>query len=391
MKSLVLFTLSAIASASALAVTPIEIFGTLEQTTTVGSQTQVNNTAHPNSTAIQNVSSNKGYVTTLQSSVLKQTSTLGADSSQVRVENEAKRAGDIAVQNVSSNYGTKTAAILIERGTTKQETNMSHGATLRNKAEGGGSNANQHCTGNDCKNGAEAAQNVSSNAMDVTVKADLTQQTSLKGGSVSNQALGKDAFAQQNLASNAGKVTVGYGGLSQTVHLEYTNVSNTANSEAKAVQSLASNANDVSTGGAKVEQTVSMGSANISNSASSKDAAAVQNLASNYDGVRISASLKQTVDGSNGYISNTANGSNAQAFQNLASNLGKVTIAGTTTQIAHVYGSVTNYAGTNAVAMQNMSSNDACEPPKLSNGPSCPTGGCGWTVAGGSGGGWGSH
>lgn len=513
MKSLAIFALSAIASASALAVTPIDINGTLTQTTTVGSAAAVTNTAQPNSTAIQNVSSNKGQVTLASAAHLTQTSTLGG-STAVTVKNEAKNAGDIAVQNISSNYGTPGAMVDIQSGTTTQTTNVTGGSSLTNTAEGGGSNSNQQCHGDDCKDGAQAVQNVSSNAVDVRVRGNLTQNTSIGGSTVSNLAKGKDALAQQsiasnfhgvtigygttnqtasitrsvvtneangqdakatqslasnvgtnnnlgrvringnldqtttlvssevtnratskgtaiqnlasnfngvttngavnqqviltdshvhntadgqyakaqqNLASNADNVTTGSGGLEQKVILDQnSHVSNIAHTDSTAVQSLASNENNVTTGGGKVTQTVSMHSANISNSSTGAKAVAVQNLASNYGsgssgGVNITAKLTQLVDGT-GTVSNTAFGPNAQAFQNLASNLGKVTIAGATTQTVHVGGSMVNWAGANAVAMQNFSSNDACDPPTLKapptiTMPSCPTGGCGWTVA----------
>lgn len=507
MKSLALFALSAIASASALAVTQIDINGELSQTTTVGSNAQVSNTAQPNSTAIQNVSSNKGQI--YVGAKLTQTSTLGG-STAVTVKNEAKNAGDIAVQNISSNYGTQYASVDI-RGTTSQSTNITGSSSLTNTAEGGGTNMNQQCGQNDCQDGAQAVQNVSSNTEDVKVYGQLTQSTGIVGGSnVSNSAKGKhavaqqsiasnshgvtlgygtttkqtasvtastltneadgegakatqnlasnagtdpyggrvqingnldqtatlerswvtnratskgkavqnmasnfhgvttngavsqsviltdsqahntadgqDAKAQQNLASNADNVTIGYGGLEQSVTLgQGSNVSNIAHTDSTAVQSLASNVNGVTTGSSKVKQTVSMSQATISNSSTGAKAVAVQNLASNYGGVNITAPLTQLVDGS-GTVSNTANGAYAQAFQSLASNLGKVNIAATTTQTVHVGGTTQNYAGAGAIAMQNLSSNDACEPPMLKAPPtiampSCPTGSCGWNVA----------
>ena len=420
------------------------------------------------------------------------------------------------IQNISSNYGTKTASVAILSGTTSQTTSVTGKSSLTNTAEGGGSSSNQQCHGDDCKDGAQAVQNVSSNAIGVEVKGHLTQKTTINGGStVSNLAKGKNALAQQsiasnfngvtigsgttnqtasitsasivtneangpdakatqnlasnvgtgsllgrvringnldqtaslassevtnratskgtaiqnlasnfngvttngtvtqqviltdthvhntadgqsakaqqNLASNADKVSIGSGGLEQKVSLDQnSHVSNIAHTDSTAVQSLASNENNVTTGGGKVTQTVSMHNAKISNSSTGAKAVAVQNLASNYGsgssgGVNITAKLTQLVDGT-GTVSNTASGANAQAFQSLASNLGNVTIGGTTTQTVNVGGSMVNWAGIGAVAMQNFSSNDACDPPTLKapptiTMPSCPTGGCGWTVA----------
>ena len=378
MKSLAIFTLSAFASAAALALTStpvISITGQLDQSTSVASGAQVHNTAQANATAMQNVSSNKGYVS-IGGSRLEQ-STWVNDSAQIN--NEAKQSGDIAVQNVSSNYGTKDDDVKFtsSSGSSYQRTTLSGNARLNNEADGAGSSSG--CGNNDCLDGAQAVQNVSSNAGKVVIKASLKQTSSIDGGSVSNTAKGIDALAQQNLASNSSDVTVG-GALTQTVSLKNTTVKNTANTTTTAVQNLASNAKDVDIS-STVNQTVGMEGGNVTNAATgNRKTVAVQNLASNYDGVTVSDSLTQEVWGG-GTVRNKADGAKAVAFQNLASNLGKVSVGGPTTQVVWANGSVVNTAKANAVAMQNLSSNDACEPPKLSALPDCPTGGCGWTVS----------
>ena len=55
-----------------------------------------------------------------------------------------------------------------------------------------------------------------------------------------------------------------------------------------------------------------------------------------------------------------------------------MTISGKSTQLTYVAGTVTNKAnGYRSLAVQNLSSNDACDPPKFKL-PDCPTGYCGW-------------
>ena len=334
MKSLAFFALSTIASAAAFAVTPtpqITILGTSDQSVTVNSGSQAHNHAGAQASAIQNLSSNRGYVTINTGSDSKQKTTLsnGAD-----VFNHAWNPGDIAIQNVSSNYGRVE---LSGGGDSTQTTSMSN-SSLSNTARGQGG---ENCYGVDCKDTAKAMQNVSSNAGNVTVTGKSTQSTTLTSTSVSNTADGAGAVAVQSAASNTGKVDV-FGTSKQTVSL---------------------------TGGT------------VSNFANGADTTAVQNLASNYDGVEIKkgGSSSQTVTG-NGTISNMANGKGSQAFQNLSSNFAKVVIGGTSTQMTSVSGTVMNWAdGRGSVAVQNLASNDACEPPKFKL-PDCPTGYC-WNTA----------
>ncbi len=333
MKSLAFFALTSLASAVAMAgPTAISINGKSDQMVTVGTGSSVNNHASARTTAIQNISSNRGNITVSSNGKSEQRTTFSNNGS---ASNTAMEQGDIAIQNVASNYDTVSI-----KGKSEQVANVKGGA-MSNTAKGGGST---NCGGGvDCDDNAKAMQNVSSNVGDVTVSASgkSTQNTSVNGSSsVANLADGKGAVAIQSLASNTGEV-------------------------------------DIS---GKSEQTVKLGNTNAHNLAQGKNATAVQNLASNYDGVTISGKSEQTVTAQGGNIINTAMGNNTKAFQNLSSNFGNVTIDGTSTQLTVVKGAVMNTAnGRGSVAVQNLASNDACEPPTFTL-PSCPSGKC-WTSA----------
>lgn len=331
MKTLAFFALSAVASASVLAVQPasdpkITISGTSTQMVTVNSRSQAHNHASAYATAIQNLSSNRGSIDVAGISTQQTTLDNGAD-----VKNHAVNPGDIAVQNVSSNYGR----VSIAKGASSSQSTSINGGGLSNTAKGAGGD---NCGGVDCEDAARAMQNVSSNVGDVSIKGTSSQDTSMYNSSVSNTADGAGAVAVQSLASNTGKVDID-GKSKQTVSLKHTTV-----------QNLADGAGTT----------------------------AVQNLASNYQGVHVTSSgdSEQLVGAFGGTITNKANGQGSQAFQNLSSNFGDVVISGKSKQITMVSGTVLNWAdGRNSVAVQNLASNDACDPPKFKL-PDCPTGYC---------------
>ena len=333
MKTLALFTLSALASAAAfaqtapLAAAKIVISGTSLQHTGVDSRATVSNTANAYATAVQNLSSNKGDITIAGRS--EQTTEVNPGG---QVMNKAMNPGDVAVQSLASNVGKVEVK---KGGTSKQDANISGSVT--NTAAGGGSPS--RC-GPDCDDAALAVQSLSSNVGHVTIACESTQSTTLVGGAVDNNAKGAGAVAIQSLATNIGEVTID----------------------------------------GKSHQSVSLNKTTVTNFANGADTTAVQNLASNYDGVKImnGGHSDQTVTATGGTISNEATGRFAQAFQNLSSNFGDVTISGYSNQYTHVNGSVTNKAnGFRSLAVQNLSSNDACDPPNFKL-PDCPTGYCGW-------------
>jgi hypothetical protein len=335
MKKLALFTLTALASAATFAQTAsltaarIEISGTSYQHTGVASNATVSNTANAYTTAVQNLSSNKGDIKIAGYS--DQTTEVNSGG---KVMNKAWNPGDVAVQSIASNVGKVEVKL---GGSSKQEATIS--GSVKNDAKGGGSAS--RC-GVDCDDAALAVQSLSSNVGNVTIGAsgESTQTTNVNGGTVSNDATGAGAVAIQSLATNIGSVTID-GKSHQLVDLKNTNVTNFAN-------------------GASTT--------------------AVQNLASNYDGVSITSKghSDQTVTGNGGTISNEATGRNSQAFQNLSSNFGNVAISGYSSQYTHVSGTVMNKAnGVSSLAVQNLSSNDACDPPTFKL-PDCPTGYCGW-------------
>ena len=284
MKKLALFTLTALASAAALAdpaslaAAKIEISGTSIQHTGVDRGATVSNTANAYATAVQNLSSNKGDITIAGRS--EQTTEVNYGG---RVMNMATNPGDVAVQSLASNVGKVEVK---KGGSSKQEANISGSVT--NTAAGAGSVGG--CNGVDCKDAALAVQSLSSNVGNVTIAGESTQSTTVVGGAVDNKAIGAGAVAIQSLATNIGTVAID----------------------------------------GKSHQAVGLLGTTVTNFANGADTTAVQNLASNYDGVKIKSGGQsdQTVTGLGGTISNEATGRYAQAFQNLSSNFGDVTISG---------------------------------------------------------------
>ncbi|MEO5659244.1 MAG: hypothetical protein ABIQ90_05515 [Polaromonas sp.] len=97
------------------------------------------------------------------------------------------------------------------------------------------------------------------------------------------------------------------------------------------------------------------------NAAAGYGAKAVQNLASNAGFVDISGNSTQGVSATNAIVANVALGDYAVATQSLASNLGDVNIGGNSTQaVTLTTALVGNIAGGHALAVQNISSNNAC-------------------------------
>jgi hypothetical protein len=93
------------------------------------------------------------------------------------------------------------------------------------------------------------------------------------------------------------------------------------------------------------------------------EARAVQNIASNTYGVKIGAATNQVASFSSTLVLNKADGSGAVAGQNLASNIGAVHVASALNQaVSASRGSAfINVAKKNARAVQNVSTNNACE------------------------------
>ena len=90
--------------------------------------------------------------------------------------------------------------------------------------------------------GGVAAQNLASNAGNVTIDGHSDQSIQAREAFIFNMADGKDAYASQNLASNVGKVTIDDRAHSeQSVHLHEAFVANMANAGSTAVQNIASN------------------------------------------------------------------------------------------------------------------------------------------------------
>jgi hypothetical protein len=225
----------------------------------------------------------------------------------------------------------------------------------------------------------------------LTISGNSTQLASVNGGYLTNTAHAS-AYANQNVASNKGDIDI-KGNSSQTAILQNAKVSNEAKSAGDvAVQNLASNAGDVNvdkshwvTGSSTQSVTIIDGTmrneANSSNGcygSNCADAAmAFQNAASNMGDISISGTSVQTVgvSGANTLVSNKADGKNTAAIQNMSSNYGKVAISGYSSQTTAIAGGATvaNLAtGSHAVAIQNIASNDSCDPPPaVCVGPFC--------------------
>ncbi|WP_313080099.1 hypothetical protein [Pulveribacter sp.] len=158
----------------------------------------------------------------------------------------------------------------------------------------------------------------------IMISGNSTQTTNSTGSIISNKA-GTDNTARQNIASNAGPVEIHQRGSS--------------------------------------EQTANLGNTVVNNEAAGNDALARQNLASNNGEVEIRAASKQTVNANSVTLGNLADGSGAKAVQNIASNYGHVVVAAASNQTANFSGGGGAYntaRGTHSLAVQNLSSNDAC-------------------------------
>ena len=99
----------------------------------------------------------------------------------------------------------------------------------------------------------------------------------------------------------------------------------------------------------------------VVNTANGRDSLAQQNLASNAGDVDIRGNSLQMVGARGSYVGNTSN-ANTMAQQNLSSNIGDVTVRGNSLQATMLDASyVLNSAtGRDAVAVQNIASNNAC-------------------------------
>lgn len=235
MKSLAFLALSAIATAAMAAgpssVPTLTISGTSTQVASVNGGA-LKNTAQSYAYANQNVASNKGGVDIKGNS--EQTATLTGAT----VTNEAKSAGDVAVQNLASNAGDVT----IDKsqwltGKSKQTVTITS-SSMTNEANG-----NSGCYGSNCSDAALAYQNAASNMGDITIGGTSTQEVTIKDGSaVSNKAQGQSTVAVQNMSSNYGKVNIGGTSTQTTSILGHAVVANLATgSHAVAIQNIASN------------------------------------------------------------------------------------------------------------------------------------------------------
>ena len=115
----------------------------------------------------------------------------------------------------------------------------------------------------------------------VEINGTSTQTADLRNSAVRNTAFGVNAQAQQNISSNAGDVTVtGSGRSSQTTAASGGLITNTANANTKAQQNMSSNAGDVTIRGSSTQLTVVAASI-VANAATGHNAKAVQSIASN--------------------------------------------------------------------------------------------------------------
>ncbi|QIL80112.1 hypothetical protein G7047_09500 [Diaphorobacter sp. HDW4A] len=162
----------------------------------------------------------------------------------------------------------------------------------------------------------------------------------------------------------------------QKTYANDSTLKNTSGTNNKALQNVSSNAADVeifSTG--KSYQTTDLKDTTVTNEAKGDHSVARQNLASNNGTVEIKGTSTQTVVGNQANISNLADGNGAVATQNIASNFGNVTVAANASsyQYASLSGrsaAINTAKGSMSIAVQNISSNDACaEDP-------CPGGRC---------------
>lgn len=190
-------------------------------------------------------------------------------------------------------------------------------------------------------------------------------------------------FALTAIASTAfaagpvrpGSITIS-GVSEQKTYANDSTIKNTSGTNNKALQNVSSNAADVeiySTG--KSYQTTNLKNTLVTNEAKGDYSVARQNLASNVGEVDIKGTSTQTVMANGANISNLADGNGAKATQNIATNYGNVTVAANAS--SYQYASLTGRSaainaakGSLSLAVQNISSNDACaEDP-------CPGGRC---------------
>lgn len=238
MKSLAILALSAVATA-AMATGPtgpthLSISGTSTQIASVNGG-YLKNTAQASAYANQNVASNKG------GSDIEGTSKQTAILKNAHVSNEAKSAGDVAVQNLASNVGDVTVEgnkYFWVKGKSEQEVNVTN-ASLTNEA-----NSSSGCYGSNCKDTAIAYQNAASNMGDITISGTSNQYVSITDANtnVSNKALGKNTVAVQNMSSNYGKVDISGSSSQSTFIAAGATVANLATgTNAVAYQNIASN------------------------------------------------------------------------------------------------------------------------------------------------------
>lgn len=252
MKTLAIFALSTIAAAAFAA----DVTGPTSTITITGSSTQVahvnggyaTNTANARTYANQNVASNKGNVDIMGTSA--QTAMLYNSI----VTNEAKSAGDVAVQNLASNVGHVQVATSQQaptasrnghpgstpgqtiKGNSEQFVTMS-GGTLVNEA-----NSTNGCYGSNCNDTAIAYQNAASNMGDVSIVGTSKQAVSISNSTATNKALGKNTVAVQNLSSNYGNVEITGTSIQSTVLSNGAVLANLATGDyARAYQNFATN------------------------------------------------------------------------------------------------------------------------------------------------------
>lgn len=218
MRTLALFAFSTIATAAMAAnvtETPntISISGTSVQVASVNGGS-VNNIANAKTYANQNVASNKGGID------ISGKSTQAAVLTNATVHNEAKSAGDVAVQNLASNVGQVSVGASSPsndkgggkghpkpgewiKGESNQTVVISDGG-MYNVA-----NSSNGCYGDNCKDTAIAYQNAASNMGEISITGTSSQSVSISGNAyASNQALGKNTVAVQNMSSNYGEVLI---------------------------------------------------------------------------------------------------------------------------------------------------------------------------------------
>ena len=203
-----------------------------------------------------------------------------------------------------------------------------------------------------------ANQNIASNKGAVDIQGNSTQSSTLRGATVTNEAVHNGDVAVQNLASNVGNVVVDRSVSFFPYTIKVGNSTQTANVTNSSVTNKAS------------------GDEGCRDFDCRDAALAYQNVSSNMGDINISGTSNQTTNISGGStLRNKADGAQTVAVQNVASNYGSVNISGSSTQTASIssHAVVANLAlGTKAHAVQNLASNDSCDPPPVvCVGPAC--------------------